>query len=580
MSQSAIVQSRLTNPALVGLETGLVVLIGLAFALKFHLVFTLNVNWDEFYFLALMHDYLRGTLTNPLQTMHVHFFTWLPWISENEVEQVIAARISLLGLAGLSCSLTYLIGRRFVSRPAALFAVLCYLSFSLSVEHQTSFRADPLGAFLFLVALGLWLCLKNRRWSVGLAGAAIGCALMITIKSVFFIPVFGALFLYELKFRESRRSAIQGGLVFSLGLIVTFAVLFLLHRESLAVPDPIEASGYLRTSATKVFLWHDLFPRWPYLARSFMEDAVIWLFILAGVIALLVPRHEASTIIGQRPVTMLFFLLPLASLAIYRNAFPYFYVFILSPAILLCGVAFDSLLGNRGRLPISSPRIWLAGVITAIVISFGKHYITNNEDRTVAQREIVGLVHELFPEPAPYIDRSSMISSYPKQGFFMSSWGMESYRAAGRPIFEALVRDRRPLFLIVNSPSLDPSLSRSAVIEAGGHPLMEADAAVLRANYIHHWGALYVAGKALSFQRQGLDQPFEIMIPGVYTLESDGPVTIDGGLLEPGSRVVLRAGGHVALSHDSGVYNARLRWGDNLRRPSMPPSDMPIFAGF
>jgi len=53
VSQSAIVQSRLTNPALVSLETGLVVLIGLAFALKLHLVFTLNVNWDEFYFLLL-----------------------------------------------------------------------------------------------------------------------------------------------------------------------------------------------------------------------------------------------------------------------------------------------------------------------------------------------------------------------------------------------------------------------------------------------------------------------------------------------------------------------------------------------
>ncbi len=89
-----------------------------------------------------------------------------------------------------------------------------------------------------------------------------------------------------------------------------------------------------------------------------------------------------------------------------------------------------------------------------------------------------------------------------------------------------------------------------------------------------------MAGKALRFQRQGLDQPFEIMIPGVYTLESGGPVTIDGGLLEPGSRVVLGAGRHVALSHDKGVHNARLRWGDHLRRPSMPPSDMPIFSGF
>ena len=109
---------------------------------------------------------------------------------------------------------------------------------------------------------------------------------------------------------------------------------------------------------------------------------------------------------------------------------------------------------------------------------------------------------------------------------------------------------------------------------------MEADAAVLRANYIHHWGALYVAGKALTFERQGLDQPFEILIPGVYTVESNGPVTIDGRLFEPGSRVMLGAWQHEARSHDAGVLEARLRWGDHLRRPSVPPSDLPIFSGF
>ena len=556
------------------------VLIGLAFALKLHLVFAMNVNWDEFYFLSLVHDYLRGTLTNPLQTVHVHLFTWLPWISGNEVEQVIAARILLLGLAGLSCGLTYLIGCRFLSHPAALFAVLCYLSFSLGIEHQTSFRADPLGAFLFLVALGLWLRLKNRHWSAGLAGAAIGCALMITIKSVFFLPVFAALLLYELKSRETRRRAIHGGLVFSLGLFVTFAVLFLLHRESLAIPDPIEASRYVRNSAAKVIVWHDLLPRWRYLARSLVEDGVIWLMLAAGVVAVVARRREVSTIFGQRPVTLLFFLLPLASLAIYRNAYPYYYVFILSPAILFCGVVFDSLLGNGSRLPTRNPRLWLVGLTAAVAIKFGMHYITNDDDRTVAQREIVALVHELFPQPTPYIDRNGMISSYPKQGFFMSTWGLENYLAAGRPIFEDVVRDRRPLFLIVNSPSLDPNKPRSALIDAGEHPLLEADAAVLRANYIHHWGALYVAGKTLTFRRPGQHQPFEIMIPGVYTLESDGALTIDGSRIEPGSRVKLRAGRHIALTRDADVGNARLRWGDNLRRPNVPPSDMPIFARF
>ena len=64
MSDSVIVKPRLTIPALIGLETGILVLIGLAFALKLHLAFAMNVNWDEFYYLALVHDYLRGTLSD------------------------------------------------------------------------------------------------------------------------------------------------------------------------------------------------------------------------------------------------------------------------------------------------------------------------------------------------------------------------------------------------------------------------------------------------------------------------------------------------------------------------------------
>ena len=55
------------------------------------------------------------------------------------------------------------------------------------------------------------------------------------------LTVFAALLLYELMSRETRRGAIRDGLVFSVGLLVTFTVLFLVHRETLAVPDPIMA---------------------------------------------------------------------------------------------------------------------------------------------------------------------------------------------------------------------------------------------------------------------------------------------------------------------------------------------------
>ena len=47
-------------------------LIAVCAVLQFYLIFARQINWDEFYFLARIHDYLRGDPMPPLQTFYVH----------------------------------------------------------------------------------------------------------------------------------------------------------------------------------------------------------------------------------------------------------------------------------------------------------------------------------------------------------------------------------------------------------------------------------------------------------------------------------------------------------------------------
>ena len=560
---------------LVGTTIG--VLIVVALLLKLRLVFTLNINWDEFYYLDSVHIYRRGELALQLQTFHVHFFTWLADISANEADQIVAARLVIYVLGLGSSALTYSIARDFLDRNSALFAVGCYLSFSFVVEHGASFRADPIAAFLFLGAVCL-LIRSSQSWFASIAaGVAVALALMVTMKSLFYLPLFAAILSVRLARREVRGTALRDLGGFGGSLVVGFAVIFLLHRATLAAPAFDAAASLIERSAEKVIRLDELFPRRIFLFRSFVEDGILWLILFGGAALLLARAIRDRSRQSRDRLLMLLFLLPLATLAFYRNAFPYYYVFILSPAVVLCGVAFQHVSSRDGagrRSPI------LAFVLALVVFgSMSRGYLSNMADRIQPQREIIELAHRLFPEPVAYIDRTTMVASYPKVGFFMSTWGMEQYRDLGRPIFRDAIVKQRPLFLIANSRSLEPDGDQDW-LRAAGVALFAEDHAVLRENYVHHWGDLYVAGKKLRLSEGGQSVEFEILIPGRYTLETTTAVEIDGAPVPPGGTVDLGAGAHRARTLSNAGQEVILRWGERLYRPNAPTPRGRLFIGF
>lgn len=579
MTESPI-QRALHNPrVVVMIRRGLLVSVGIALLLQLRLLFITNINWDEFHYLSWVYVHLRGDLDYALQTVHVHFFTWLRDVPANEVDQIVAARLVVFCFRLATVYLLYRIGRVFLDSSAALFAVFCYLSFSFVLEHGVSFRTDPFATFFCLVAV--YSLLRPPWWLARpIAGLALAAALVVTIKSTLYLPLIGLMLLLPLLKAERRGEALAAGVAFGLALGIGYAAFYHLHSSTLATADLQQVGGFISEAAGKVLDLDRLFPGRFYIFHSLMENAVIWLCLGFGA-GILFRDHLRGRQGRQDETTyLLLYLMPLAVFSFYRNTFPYVYAFILPLPILACGVLFARLMRAQPGALLRTPRILALGLCLAVAANLGGHFLSNVEPGTDEQRATIDLVHRLFPEPVTYIDRCEMISSHRKVGLFMSTWGMESYLDAGRPVFRELLTTSRPRYLIANIASLNPLIDQEQLRSLGHYVLLEEDQAVLRDNFVHHWGSLFVAGKRLGFAESRARVVFEVLIPGRYTLEAKVPIEIDGTLHEPSDTLELSTGRHVARRLNGGRGQAILRWGEHLYRPSDPAPPSPLFTGF
>ena len=211
-------------------------------------------------------------------------------------------------------------------------------------------------------------------------------------------------------------------------------------------------------------------------------------------------------------------------------------------------------------------------LIYMVAYTAGQAYLYSYHHQT-GQRQVISTIHEIFPEPTPYIDRNSMISRYPKCGFFMSTWGIQSYHRRGKPIFEQVLQECEPKFLITNSHQLTVAMNGKSS-ENNLHRLFDRDAEMLRANFIHHWGSIWVAGK--SFGPAMSPTEFDISIEGIYTVESSGQIIINKQQYNDGDYIFLSKDSHFI---DRSPQQVNLRFGHHLPRPDFTPTK-PIYFGF
>jgi hypothetical protein len=571
-------KSSASAPAtLVLLGRSVMTILVIMFALSLHRAFVANLNWDEFYYLSQVHQYRNGVLLLQLQTLHVHLFGWLPFVSDNEIHQIFAARVFLWLLSIASCRLIYEIARKFCSKEAALLSALFYFGFSYVVDHGLSFRYDPICAFLFLASLYLLLGADRTRFHMAISGFLMAVAMLFTVKSIFYLGTIGTVFLAFFLFEQNRRAILEDALVFAAALSGSFLVLYQAHSYVLASEALTDASTLIKDAGTKTLLSAQFLPRINIIRNALFQNGPVWVLVSLGLVK---AGHGLFKGADRKDALILVsFAVPLLSLLFYRNAYPYFYVFLMPAAVILGGVFADVLITNYRRSGSKVVLLILGGTVLMISGSVLGDYIRKLPDQTSAQAETVALVHRMFPGPTPYIDRNSMISSYPKVGFFMSTWGMENYRARNRPVMEDLIRREQPKFMIANTCVLDISQRRTGDQTICQYRLLDEDLETLRASFVHHWGAIYVAGQAFDLPEPSEPESFEILISGSYTLEAEAAVTIDGVIYRPGDQVRLDQQVHTISAPDTAT-RAVLRWGADLHKPSHEPSPQPIYYQF
>ena len=539
------------------LQRTLLAAVAVLLGLQLHLALAMTVNWDEFYFLSQIYQYAHGELAQPINTFHVHLFQWLRLAPGWEVNQVVAGRLAMLAAEAGSVFFLARIARRLVSLEAALAAAVVYLSVGEVVVHGASFRADPLSACLLMGSLWLIVCSRLRLGETIAAAVLTALGVLITIKAVFYAPALLVAAVWRIRTDTEPRRGFANLLIGGVAGAAVLIGLFLWHRASLA-PAPFTAAVDSASSAyDKTLQTGGLFPRWPYLQRSLLTSPIQWLLIFAGVTlacAGLVRRGER-----WRGAVLLGLALPLASLAVYRNAFPYFFAFVLAPVCVLAGLPMQRIVTRR---------LIALVVIGGLVLAGAMHYRLYVQRDQRLQRAVVTTVHRMFPRPVAYIDRASMVGSFPQAGFFMSTWGMENYRAAGRPVLSENAARQAPAFMIVGHPAQEWALSGSPTSHA--QALMPKDAAFLRENFIPHWGPVWVAGKTVGEGR------FEMAIAGTYTVDAASAVRIDGRMVAPGQTIRLGAGPHQL----EGAPKATLRIGERLYRPAGPPPAGRLYWGF
>ena len=551
------------------LDAVLIVFVLIILLMRVYLAFVREVNWDEFLNLSMVYDFRRGDMHQAFQTIFVHGFGWLSFVSSNEVDQIVAARLVMLACGGATAFFLFAIARKYVPFQAALFAVICYLSFSFVLTQANSFRTDQIALFCVMMALWIQQCWSRSWVAVILVGVLIGLAGMVTIKSIFHMPMIGLLWLITCWRAEDRIRAFAQAAASVLVALATLACLFALHYASLAEPE--SGFAFLQRTTGKTMGEGNLHHLSDYFVPALPTNIVFWVLLFVGVVWSM--QRLFSDDCGHRikALALLAFSAPLATLLLYSEAFPYFYPFLLAPVAILCGAGMTH--------PILSHAGGRAVIASVLFFLFSVHVSSALAHRNNYQRQLISVIHEIFPKPTPYIDRSSMVSTYPKKGFFMSRWGMAIYYEAGKPIMADIMRQDQPKFLVANREML--YLDDYDVSEAGPQHanLFKQDMEVLRDNFVHHWGALYVLGKALKTGPHSEERAFEIYSDGPYTLEGAGQLMIDGALYTAGDVVKLTRGGHRYEGRD-GEQQFILRWGEHLYRPSDPAPDQPVFRGF
>ena len=500
-----------------------------------------QINWDEFYYLYQVYEHQQGNLNRPINTFHVHLFAWLTSIPGNSIDQIQVGRMVMwlcqLGtLAGL-----FVLSRDFSDSLSARFAVLVYFSFTFVLLFGAQFRADPLALFFAILSLSILHFSSLRTIHIVCFGILAGLGAAISVKLIFLTPAFIGVGLWKCV-NQSQPVYMLGRItVAGVAAISLFALLFLFHQSSLAGPGLVTAENMLSDAYTTTISTAGFFPRLGLFVSAFKASPLsLLIYTYAIILSPLILRHKTGLnlqfiIIGMTA--------PLLSFLFYRNAFPYFYPFILSTSVILIAIFVANF---------KDQKIILFAVSLGLMVFGIKDFSYQIKNGQTAQRVYVDVIDGLFDESVHYIDHSFVSNKHKPVAFFMTTWGVKKYRAKGQPIFTSILNSKVVPLLFLNRSVLksafDPVINSNSAYQ-----LLEADQEVLRENYVQLWGDIYVAGKVISL-KDGTPKKIDILIPGRYRIRSNYPVVINGTIYAAEDVIDLTRGKNLVSIDQGGDF--------------------------
>jgi hypothetical protein len=419
-----------------------------------------------------------------------------------------------------------LLARLLVDRRAALVTGLVYLAGGYVFTQGFSFRSDPIATAVLMSALYLFARFGRHTAALVLVGALVGLAGLMTIKSIFYAPCFAAFALWRLmdvgeKLKEAARIAIV-----PLIALATFVAVLQFHRVGLA---PDRGTNFALGSGIGKFLGDGPGSRTKYIYEQAALAPLITIGLaISAFVWRRMERREAVACAGL--------LTPLLSLLVYRNTFPYFFVFLMAPVCVGIAPSIGVLLA-RYRLK------WLLPIIALAPL-----YLLARERYDVVdrQRALIAEVHRLFPEPTGYLAYGGIIADYPRiLPHLISGVGLQGYRERGVPVIANAIARGEVAFVIADSPPVKAGLEGRQLPDS----LFPRDFAMLRANFLHYGETIWIAGKMVC--PAAGEQGIEILRGGPYAVDG-GLLRIDGVTIADGQALRLARGRH-AIEHESGA---------------------------
>ncbi len=532
-------------------------------AMHLWLVFTRAINWDEFYYYAQIEQFLRGELRAPLQTIHVHLFSWLASLPGTGVDKIIVGRLVMFACECISAAAIFLVARRFVARDPALLASLAYLSAGFVVENGFSFRTDPLAIALLMAALCILLLASLDWWRILIFGLLVGLAGMVTMKSILILPAFAGV--AWLRWNEAERSL---PMLARIGASVAAASVFfglILLAHMAAMPEQVtqaaqaqQAQAMVSSSGSKMFFIGK--PQFLGFFGMFGLTALP-LYIALFATPFLIFRSSFSSA-EKWALTGLF--LPLSTLFFYHNTLPYYYAFMLPPVVAATSLALDAGARKYGSLLMT-----LALAANALVMT-----VLSGPSHIDKQRQIQRAANVIFAEPVQYFDFPAMLPTFKKANVFMTLWGIEGYLRGEGPSYEEILARAPVPLLLADDPQFNSSFLHLLEEDENSPLFRPRDREVLLATYRQFWGPFWIAGTMVS---AGASNEWEVHVPGPYTI-AETELSINGTTYRPGAVIELERGA-VTLSNQASTA-ATLTWGDNLKAPEMHAPERPYWTDF